>query len=140
MFLFFNLTFAGWITFWIFIAASFVVCIYLAAEAEMGLQGFIISWFVCIALVCACEGGFSWYNTHTAAGQRAIKDNASNMSGGLDRKITIIYYGREDKPIEFEGKIDLKTTDDQKVLEFVMDGKKYIYYIGMLDRYIVEEK
>ncbi len=62
------------------------------------------------------------------------------MTGGLDRKITIIYYGHEDNPIEFEGKIDLKTTDDQKVLEFVMDGKKYIYYIGILDRYIVEEK
>lgn len=140
MFLIFNLTFAGWIAFWVAIVIFFFICLYLAASAELGIKGFIISYIISLVLICAVTGGFSWYNTNTADGQRIIKDNKSNMSGGLDRKITIIYYGQEDKPIEFEGKIDLKTTDDQKVLEFVMNGKKYIYYIGILDRYIVEEK
>ena len=93
MFLFFNLTFTGWIFFWIGIVIAVVIGAWFGTEIEKGLKGFIISIIVCIAIVCVIAGGNSWYNTHTAEGQRAIKDNISNMTGGLDRKITIIYYG-----------------------------------------------
>ena len=141
-----NLTFFGKVVFVIAIIVVIIVSAYLGFGDgdKTTFKERWLTFLACFAIGTLIVYGIgyisSWYNTNTAAGQRAIKDDVSNMTGGLDRKITIIYYGQEDKPIEFEGKIDLKEKEDQKVLEFVMDGKKYIYYIGMLDRYIVEEK
>ena len=143
MFLLFNLTFAGRVWLIIGLVIAVIVGIYFACTIDgsiinrisSGFIGFFISAFVVLLIAGVC----SWYNTNTAAGQRNIKNDQSNMTGGLNRKITINLYGKEE-PIVFEGKIDLAEKEDNKVLEFVMDGKKYIYYVGILDSYIVEEK
>lgn len=132
----FNLTFFGMVYFIGFLII--MVILYLVFEFYNAKKYRIYPIIgIIIALIIAIFS--SWYNTNTADGQRSIKNDKSNMEGGLDRKITIWYY-EKDEPIVFEGKIDLQDKDDNKVLEFILDGKKYIYYVGILDRYIVEEK
>lgn len=132
----FNLTFFGMVCFIVFIIIMIILFLFFTfydvkKYCIYPIIGIIIAFIVAIFS--------SWYNSNTADGQRSIKNDKSNMEGGLDRKITIWYYGK-DEPIIFEGKIDLQDKDDNKVLEFILDGKKYIYYVGILDRYIVEEK
>ena len=57
---------------------------------------------------------------------RALTDQKSELSNGLERTITI-YTANGDKIAEYSGKIDIEGNDGGYVL-FDYNGKRYTYY------------
>lgn len=77
----------------------------------------IIISFILAAALCAAG---------CASLRRSITDIKSDISGGLQRKITV-YTATGDVIATYEGKIDLKP-DTGSCVKFDYDGKRYIYY------------
>lgn len=86
----------------------------------------ILTILVSIGLVFGAYGIFRWYHTSTASGQRALTDQKSELSGGLNRRITV-YTADGNVLAEYEGKIDIEGNDGGYVL-FDFEGKRYMYY------------
>lgn len=57
---------------------------------------------------------------------RAVTDVKSEVSGGLERTITV-YTANGDVIAKYEGKIDIKESESGYV-KFNFNGKRYIYY------------
>ena len=58
--------------------------------------------------------------------ERSLKDIDSNLSGGLDRTLTV-YNANGDVLKTYKGKIDLETTEGG-IVKFDLDGKRIMYY------------
>ena len=86
----------------------------------------IITLFLTIAFILGTYGAFRWYHSSTASGQRALTDQKSELSGGLNRRITV-YTADGNILAEYEGKIDIEGNDGGYVL-FDYEGKRYMYY------------
>lgn len=66
--------------------------------------------------MCGCTSSF----------ERTVVDVKSNLSGGLNRTVTV-YTADGDVIATYQGKIDIDTNDGGYV-KFDYDGKRYIYY------------
>lgn len=85
----------------------------------------IIGTLVTIAICVATILGFRWYYANTAAGQRAMLDQKSNLQNGIERTVTV--YTADGKQLaQYRGKIDISDSDGY--VKFDFDGKRYIYY------------
>ena len=72
--------------------------------------------------------------TGCASFERSVKDTVSDVTGGLNRTITVYdYNGNAIKT--YEGKIDISESDGEKV-KFDLNGKRTIIYGGIV---IVDE-
>lgn len=58
--------------------------------------------------------------------ERGLKDIGSDLSGGLDRTLTV-YNANGDVLKTYKGKIDLETTEGG-IVKFDLDGKRIMYY------------
>lgn len=66
--------------------------------------------------------------------QRGIKSVKSNLTGGLNRTITLYdYNGKEIR--KWEGKIDLSEAENET--DFIVDGKRVLIHGGIA---VIEEK
>ena len=84
-----------------------------------------IGTLVTIAICGAIILGFHWYYANTAAGQRAMLDQKSNLQNGIERIVTV--YTADGKQLaQYKGKIDI--SDNDGYVKFDFDGKRYIYY------------
>lgn len=84
-----------------------------------------IGTLVTIAICGAIILGFHWYYANTAAGQRAMLDQKSNLQNGIERTVTV--YTADGKQLaQYKGKIDI--SDNDGYVKFDFDGKRYIYY------------
>lgn len=119
------MTIDGWIIF-LFISVfliAFGVFIAVCAETLAArIATPIICGVICIALLI----GMLWYYNNTASGQRALVDQESELSNGMERVIRV-YTANGDLIAEFEGKIDIEGNDGGYVL-FDYQGKRYTYY------------
>lgn len=119
------MTIDGWIIF-LFIAVfliAFGVFIAVCAETLAArIATPIICGVICIALLI----GMLWYYNNTASGQRALVDQESELSNGMERVIRV-YTANGDLIAEFEGRIDIEGNDGGYVL-FDYQGKRYTYY------------
>ena len=97
---------------------------------------------IVVILLLGSMFGISWFNTHTAVGQRKIKDFQSNWQGGLNREITITAEdGRE--IFHYEGKVDIETVhegDSNYILFEGENGERHIIYYGITDTILIIEK
>ena len=85
----------------------------------------IIGTLVTIAICVAIILGFLWYYANTAAGQRSMIDQKSNLQNGIERIVTV--YTADGKQLaQYKGKIDI--SDNDGYVKFDFDGKRYIYY------------
>ena len=80
-----------------------------------------------------------WWCNNTAAGARAMKDQQSNLSNGLNREITIVAEdGRE--IFHYKGKCDIETDhDDNYILFEGEDGLRRMIYYGITDTVMIME-
>lgn len=81
-----------------------------------------------------------WWNTHTASGQRRLKDYQSEINNGIEREITIT---AEDGRLIFyyEGKVDIESNHEDNYIKFESeDGRRYIIYYGIQDTITIIEK
>lgn len=123
------MTIGGWISF-IVLALTLLVlggCVaFVMYDGSGGMFGFMLSIVITLVLMSAMYSGFKWYYSSTASGQRALIDQQSDLSGGINRTVTV-YTANGDVIAEYKGRIDIETNDGGYV-KFDFDGKRYIYY------------
>ena len=80
-----------------------------------------------------------WWCNNTAAGARAMKDQHSNLSNGLNREITVVAEdGRE--IFHYKGKCDIETDhDDNYILFEGEDGLRRMIYYSITDTVLIME-
>ena len=119
------MTVAGWFVF-IFTAACVIgsgVAIGSWCDTDAGKA---LTIFVCIFIVAAILFGLLCYFNKTAAGQRALVDQKSNLHGGIERTVTV-YTANGEVIAQYTGLIDIDTNDGGYV-KFDFEGKRYVYY------------
>lgn len=119
------MTIGAWI---LFIIISFIILVYGLASAfeSDSIKKRVIKIIITVAVCVGFFFGFRWYFTSTASGRRAIIDQKSNISNGIER-IVNVYTANGDILATYKGKIDIETNDGGYV-KFDLDGKRYIYY------------
>lgn len=122
------MTIASWV--WIaltvgvgMLAAAF--CFW-AAKEETSV-GWAIGGVVALLLTLAICAGIIWWQTGTESGKRALKDQQSNLTGGIQRTVTI--YDINGKILrEYTGRFDIETDKENYFLFDDEDGKRHIIY------------
>ena len=102
---------------------------------KLGLCAVLVT--VMLAVLIGCFG--FWWCHNTAAGARAMKDQQSNLSNGLNREITVVAEdGRE--IFYYKGKCDIETDhDDNYILFEGEDGLRRMIYYGITDTVLIME-
>lgn len=115
------MTVSGWIVFAIFVAiiGVFGYAIYDSTENVLA----IVAAALAIALLL---GGMLWYFNGTASGKRALVDQRSDFSNGMERTIKV-YTADGNIIAEYTGKIDIEDNAGGYLL-FDFEGKRYTYY------------
>lgn len=92
---------------------------------------------VMLTVILGCY--FFWWCNNTAAGARAMKDQQSSLSNGLNREITVVAEdGRE--IFHYKGKCDIETDhDDNYILFEGEDGLRRMIYYGITDTVMIME-
>lgn len=102
---------------------------------KLGLCAVLVTIMLTVLLGCC---GF-WWCHNTAAGVRAMKDQHSNLSNGLNREITVVAEdGRE--IFHYKGKCDIETDhNDNYILFEGEDGLRRMIYYGITDTVLIME-
>lgn len=102
---------------------------------KLGLCAVLVTVILTVILGCYCF----WWCNNTAAGARAMKDQQSNLSNGLNREITVVAEdGRE--IFHYNGKCDIETDhDDNYILFEGEDGLRRMIYYGITDTVLIME-
>ena len=102
---------------------------------KLGLCVALVTVVLTVILGCCCF----WWCHNTAAGVRAMKDQHSNLSNGLNREITVVAEdGRE--IFYYKGKCDIETDhDDNYILFEGEDGLRRMIYYGITDTVMIIE-
>lgn len=119
------MTIGGWFLFAIFALFIGGACLFFAADATSS-SGQLLAVLIAIILILALLFGMKWYFNNTASGQRALTDQKSELSNGLERTINV-YTANGDLIASYNGKIDIDTNDGGYV-KFDFEGKRYVYY------------
>ena len=87
------------------------------------------------ALIC---GFYIWYRFNSESGRRALKDQQSNLSGGIERTVSV--YDVNGQLIkEYSGKFDIETDRESYILFDDEDGNRHMIYYTTVT-IIVDEK
>ena len=124
-----------WVIFGMAIAIGVMIAIMcLLSESPIGA---IITCLVTTIIAVGIVWGGHWYCGSTANGIRAMKDQQSNFSNGLNREIVITAEdGRE--IFHYKGKCDIEHNDGYILFE-TEDGKRMMIYYGVTDTIIISE-
>ena len=120
------MTILGWIICIIVCIGALIVgaCIIWGCELEkLGIT--ITSILTALLIIGTFVLGF-WICNNTEAGKRAMIDQKSNLSGGLERTVTV-YTADGEVLATYEGKIDIDANDGGYI-KFDYNGNRYIYY------------
>lgn len=129
------------IGYWVFVVL--VALIGLVGSICVGYSAESVAYAVCgvlitVLIVGAIIGGGYWYYNNTADGARALKDQHSNLSNGLQREIILTAEdGRE--IFYYKGKCDIETDHSNYVLFEDEEGNRQIIYKGIQDTLIISE-
>ena len=112
---------------------GWIICILFSLLAGMGAWAIwavtdktALAVFIGIVAVVLIFGIGFWYCNNTADGIRAMTDQRSNLSNGLERTVTV--YTADGKVLaQYAGRIDIEQNDGGYV-KFDFGGKRYIYY------------
>ena len=119
------MTIGGWITF-AFGAALIATIAVSIVYCWESIPGKILTAVLGIIIIIALLLGLFWWFNNTASGQRALTDQKSELSNGLERVVRV-YTANGDIIAEYEGIIDIEGNDGGYVL-FDYQGKRYTYY------------
>ena len=119
------MTIGGWVAFILLGILILIFGIGIAFMLDNSVSTPLVS-IVTVILIILLFTGMRWYFQNTAAGQRALLDQKSNIRNGIERTVTV-YTADGDVIAQYEGKIDIEVNDGGYVkLDF--EGKRYIYY------------
>ena len=126
---------------WILLGIIFVIGVVISCVAFTGdsYAGGIIAILVTVILIGSLVGLFLWYNSSTASGIRAVKDQQSELGNGIDR--TIIVTAEDGREIyRYEGRCDIETNNGNYILFENANKKRVIIYRGVQDTILIVEK
>lgn len=115
----------GWI---IFAIISFCICFIatipvVESEGKTRIIILIAIFAVLIGLAtCMC-----WYYQNTESGRRAFKDQESNFSGGITRRVNV-YDMEGDLLTSYEGTFDIEMNDTRILFDDEKGDRHIIYF------------
>lgn len=119
------MTVYGWILFGFLTILVLSIVIAICSDLDKIWHGVIVV-LIAAALIAGLYFGMTWYFHNTASGSRALIDQQSNLSNGMERTITV--YTADGQVIaRYSGRIDLAANSGGYV-KFDFEGKRYIYY------------
>lgn len=125
-----------WVTTGIVFILGIIACFIVCGNSE-GSKPTIITAIISLIIVIAMILGGHWWCNNTASGTRALKDQKSELSNGLNREIIITAEdGRE--IFYYNGKCDIETNDNYILFE-TEEGLRQMIYFGITDTVIVSE-
>lgn len=101
------------------------MCIWGAFEERSAGYAFV-SVVILLITVAVCFF-ISWYQLNTESGKRALKDQQSNLNGGIQRNVQV-YDVNGELIKEYEGKFDVETDKQTYILFDDEYGKRHIVY------------
>ena len=116
---------SGWFVFAFIVITTLCVCFALAVYLGSNVATVILS-VVFLALSIGSYGVLNWYYTETASGRRAVIDEQSDFSNGLERTVNILNADGEIIK-SYTGIIDIEGNNGRYVV-FDLDGKRYMYF------------
>ena len=116
---------SAWFILAFIVILTLCVCFVLAVYLDSSIATIILG-VVCFAISIGSYGALNWYYTETASGQRAVVDERSDFSGGLERTVNILNADGEIIK-SYTGIIDIEGNDGGYVI-FDLDGKRYMYF------------
>lgn len=126
------------ISFWVFFGVLAVICTVIVicfAMERNNRATCLVAVICCSALTLTLIIG-KWYYSSTASGQRALKDQESEFSNGVERVVKVI---ADDGSIVYEhhGKTDIEVHDEYIV--FDENGTRRILYRSKTSTLLIEE-
>ena len=116
---------SGWFVLVFVVITTLCVCFALAEYLNSGVASVVLC-VIFFVISIGSYGFLNWYYTETASGQRAVIDERSDFSGGLERTVNIL--NADGKIIKsYTGIIDIEDNDGGYVI-FDLDGKRYMYF------------
>ena len=101
-------------------------------------MGFLVGAIVSIVLAAAICIFAAWWNLNTESGRRAMKDQQSNLTGGIERTVSV--YDINGNLMErYSGKFDIETDRTSYILFDDEDGNRHMIYYTT-GTVIVDEK
>lgn len=126
-----------WILLCVILISGLALGGYLFCKQKEGWDLVVILATVLLSIFIGCYG--LWWCHNTADGARALKDQQSNLSNGLNREIIVTAEdGRE--IFYYKGKCDIETDhDDNYILFEGEDGLRRMIYYGITDTVLIME-
>lgn len=84
---------------------------------------------VCIVLTLVICGVVMWWCANSESGKRALKEQQSDLNGGLERTVTLYSYNG-DEIKSWSGKFDVSSSETETY--FDIDGKRVIIHGGIV--------
>lgn len=108
-------------------------------QYDKGLKiGLSVATAATVLITALISGVYIWYRLNSESGRRALKDQQSNLSGGIERTVSV--YDVNGQLIkEYSGKFDIETDRESYILFDDEDGNRHIIYYTT-GTIIVDEK
>ena len=87
----------------------------------------ILTVIIAFALIVGIGFGMNWYYQNTESGKRAIKDQESNFSGGITRRVDV-YDMEGDLITSYEGTFDVEMRDTHILFDDEKGNRHVIYF------------
>ena len=120
------MTILGWIICIIIAITILLIAFILMFGCCFKKLGITITSIISVLLIIGTFVLGFWICNNTESGKRAMIDQKSNLSGGLERTVTV-YTADGEVLATYEGKIDIDANDGGYI-KFDYNGNRYIYY------------
>lgn len=98
------------------------------AVDEKSIGATILGVIIAICTLAICIG-IVWFCSTSESGKRALKEQQSDLNGGLQRTVTLYSYDGE-KIKSWTGKFDVSSSETETY--FDIDGKRVIIHGGIV--------
>ncbi len=130
-----SITIGAWFVVWVIVVFGLIVaglCLAIAINAKTPYErtarvGFSIATAVTVLITVAICWGFIWYRNNSESGRRALRDQESNLSGGIERTVSV-YDVNGNLIKEYSGKFDIETDHDSYILFDDENGNRHMIY------------
>lgn len=114
----------------IVVCGLFVIILLLVFATECERRGRLLCWvFAALALILtiAICGVYIWYRSNSESGRRALRDQESNLTGGIERTVSV-YDINGNLIKEYSGKFDIETDRASYILFDDENGDRHMIY------------
>lgn len=102
--------------------------LYIAVDSSgTGRIAFSIAAVVTLLITAVICGTYIWYRNNSESGRRALRDQESNLNGGIER-IVSVYDINGNLIKEYSGRFDIETDRESYILFDDENGVRHMIY------------